>query len=353
MEWSKIHSFYISRELVVDYKVLGGNDLKNFIKKLKEKILKEENIEYEEAKELLKISVDDTEMLDELCNSANEIRKVFCGERFDLCTITNAKSGRCSEDCKYCAQSKYFKTGIEEYSLISKEKALEEAKKVESEGAHRYSLVTSGRGIGKNSKEIELLEETYNLLTKDTKLSLCASHGICDEEVLRRLYRAGVKTYHHNLETSRDFYGNICTTHTYDERINTIKLAQKVGLQVCSGGIWGLGESDEDRLKMGFELKRLGVFSVPINILTPIPGTPLENSKPVNEKEILRMIAIYRFILPKAYLRYAGGRIKLGELQEKGIKSGINSALTGNFLTTTGTTIQKDKEMISRNGYEV
>lgn len=327
--------------------------MKEIIKILKEKVLNKEKITYEEAKKLLEISIEDNEELEELCNSANEIRDKFCGKNFDLCTIVNAKSGKCSEDCKYCAQSAHFKTGADVYPLISKEKALEEAVKVEKEGAHRYSLVTSGRGINKNSCEIKKLEEIYSNLKEKTKLSLCASHGICSEEVLRRLYNSGVKTYHHNLETSREYYPNICTTHTYEERIRTIKLAQKVGLQVCSGGIWGLGESEEDRIKMAFELRELGVFSIPINILMPIKGTPLENNLPLNPKDILKMIAIYRFILPNVYLRYAGGRIKLGEFQEKGILSGINSALTGNFLTTTGTTIESDKEMVRRNGYEI
>lgn len=327
--------------------------MKDLILKLKNRVLNREKITYEEAKLLSQIDTTDEEILEELCKSADEIREKFCGNYFDLCTITNAKSGRCSEDCKYCAQSAYFKTGVAEYSLISKEKALEEAIKVDEEGAHRHSLVTSGRGLKGDSKELIALEEIYVYLRENTNLSLCASHGICDETALKRLYSAGVKTYHHNLETSREYYGNICTTHTYDERIETIKNAQKVGLQVCSGGIWGLGESEEDRLKMAFELESLGVFSVPINVLMPIPGTPLENNKAIEPKEILKMIAIYRFVLPKAYLRYAGGRIKLGKLQEKGIRAGINSALTGNYLTTTGTTIASDKEMVKKNGYEI
>lgn len=327
--------------------------MKRFIKKLKDKILNREKIKYSEAIKLSNISIEDKEILEELCQAADEIREKFCGNSFDLCTITNAKSGKCSEDCKYCAQSAHFSTGAEVYPLISKEKALEEAKKVEIEGAHRHSLVTSGRGLKGDSIECDKLVEIYQYLKGNTNLSLCASHGISDEKALKKLFDAGVKTYHHNLESSRDFYGSICTTHTYEERIETVKLAQKVGLKICSGGIWGLGETQEDRIKMAFELQNLGVFSVPINILMPIPGTPLENNTPLEPREILKMMAIYRFILPEAYLRYAGGRIKLGELQEKGIKSGINSALTGNFLTTTGTTIESDKAMIRRNGYEI
>ena len=211
--------------------------MENFIKILERKVLNDKEITYEEAKNLLKISIDDDKLLEILYNSANEIRKKFCGNKFNLCTVTNAKSGKCSENCKYCAQSSYFNTGIESYSLISKEKALEEVKKIEEEGINRHSLVTSGRGIDKNSKDLKKLEEIYLYLKKNTSLSLCASHGICDEYALKALYNCGVETYHHNLETSRDFYKNICTTHTYEERVNTIKLAKKVGVNVLLFGV--------------------------------------------------------------------------------------------------------------------
>lgn len=327
--------------------------IKNLIIKLKNKIFLGKGITPDEAQDLMKISIDNNEDMEYLCSVADEIREKFCGDFFDLCTIINAKSGKCSENCKYCAQSSHFKTNAQVYGLVAKEKAVEEALKVQSEGAHRFSLVTSGRGLEKGDKELEKLIEIYQELKKETEVSLCASHGICDEYSLEELKKAGVTTYHHNLETSRNFYPNICTTHTYDDRVATIKKAQKAGLKVCSGGIWGLGESLQDRIDMAFELRKLGVFSVPLNILMPIPGTPLENMNPLDPKEILKTIAIYRFILPKAYLRYAGGRVNLKELQEKGIKSGINSALTGNFLTTTGTTIKSDKEMLRRNGYEI
>ena len=327
--------------------------LKNLIENLKNKVFSGKNITPDEAKELMKVSVENKEDMDKLCKAADEIREKFCGKFFDLCTILNAKSGKCSENCKYCAQSSHFKTNAQVYDLVESAKAVEEALKVQSEGAHRFSLVTSGRGLKKGDKDLEKLVNIYRDLSEKTKVSLCASHGICDEYSLSELKKAGVTTYHHNLETSRNFYPSICTSHTYDDRIETIKKAQKVGLKVCSGGIWGLGESLQDRIDMAFELQGLGILSVPLNILMPIAGTPLENVKPLDPKEILKTIAIYRFILPKAYLRYAGGRVNLKELQEKGIKSGINSALTGNFLTTTGTTIESDKEMVRRNGYEI
>ncbi len=324
-----------------------------FIKKLKNKVLNNEEITFEEAVTLINIDIENSEEMEALCESADEVRKKKCGNSFDLCTIINAKSGKCSENCKYCAQSAHFKTGAEVYPLVSKEFALDEAKKVESEGAHRFSLVTSGRGIEKNSKEITELENIYNYLRENTNLSFCASHGICDEEVLRKIHEAGVTTYHHNLESCKEYYGNVCTSHTYEDRIRTIKSAQKVGLKVCSGGIFGLGETPVQRVKMAFELKELNVFSVPLNVLMPIKGTPFENNESVHPKELLKTMAVYRFILPEAYIRYAGGRAKLGDLQEKGIRSGVNSALTGNFLTTTGSTIESDKKMIKGAGYEI
>lgn len=323
----------------------------NFIKNIKDKVLRGEKITFEEAERLIKI--DNIEELEELFTSADEIREKFCGNTFDLCTIINAKSGKCSEDCKYCAQSSHFKTNTDVYPLVSPEKALCEAKKVEGEGAHRFSLVTSGRGVDINSEELKKLEEIYTLLKNKTNLSLCASHGICSEEVLKKLHQAGVTTYHHNLETSREFYPNICSTHTFEDRTATVRAAQRAGLKVCSGGILGLGESPIDRIKLAFELRELNVDSVPINILTQISGTPLENVDNIEPIELIKTMAVFRFILPDKSLRYAGGRVKLRELQKKGIRAGINSALTGNFLTTTGNTIESDKEMIRSVGYEI
>lgn len=326
--------------------------MKNFIQQLKEQILKGYQITREDAKKLLRVSIEKEEELQELFKAADEIRVKFCGNFFNLCTILNAKSGKCSENCKYCAQSVHFKTAAEIYPLVSKEKALEAAKEVENEGAHRFSLVTSGRGLQGKEKELEQLEEIYRYLQENTDLDLCASHGICSKEALQKLKDAGVKTYHHNLESSRRFYGSICTSHSYEDRINTVKNAHEVGLQVCSGGIFGLGETEEDRIDMAFDLRELGVHSVPINILTPIPGTPLEHNEAIDPRELLKDIAIFRFILPKVAIRYAGGRVRLGEYGKLGLKGGVNSALTGNFLTTTGNTIESDKKMIRELGYE-
>ncbi|SJZ97112.1 biotin synthase [Cetobacterium ceti] len=327
--------------------------MKNFILELKKKVLNNEEITREEALKLLNLDIDkNIEDFNLLLESADEIRKTFCGDDFDLCTIMNAKSGKCPENCRYCAQSSHFKTASPVYPLVSPEEALKLAKHVEEEGAHKFSLVTSGRGL-KDNGEVDQLTEIYKTLKANTNIKLCASHGLLTETAARKLKEAGVLTYHHNLETSRDFYKEICTTHTFQDRVDTVKNAQKAGLKVCSGGIFGLGESPVDRIDMALELRELKVDSVPLNFLTPIPGTPMENFIPVEPKEILKTIAIYRFILPNIYIRYAGGRLQLGELQVLGLKGGINSALTGNFLTTTGSTIASDTKMAKEMGFDV
>lgn len=326
--------------------------MREFVHQLKNKVLEGYFVTREDIAKLLSISIEKEEDLRELLKEANEIREKFCGDFFNLCTILNAKSGRCSENCRYCAQSAHFKTNADVYPLVSKEVALEAAKEVEVEGAHRFSLVTSGRGLQGKEEELDKLQEIYKYLQENTNLDLCASHGICSKEALQKLKDAGVKTYHHNLESSRRFYPSICNSHSFEDRVNTVKYAHEVGLQVCSGGIFGLGETEEDRMDMAFDLRDLGVHSVPINILTPIPGTPLEKNEAIDPRELLKDIAIYRFILPKVAIRYAGGRVKLGEYAKLGLQGGVNSALTGNFLTTTGNTIESDKKMIKELGYE-
>ncbi|QIX86819.1 biotin synthase BioB [Campylobacter ureolyticus] len=320
----------------------------SFISDLANSVIKTEDITKEDA---LKLACSSD--LEELLENADKIRKHFCKNNFNLCSIINAKSGKCSENCKYCAQSAHFKTNSPNYSLLSDDIIFKEALKFEEKGVHRFSLVMSGKGVKDNSDELNRLEEIYKYLTKNSKIHLCGSFGIVGLETLKKLKNAGLKTYHHNLETSRRFFPKICSTHTYDDRINTIKNAKLAGLDVCSGAIFGMGENLEDRINLAFDLKKLNVSSVPLNILTPIKGTPLENLPPLPKDEILKSIAIFRFILPKAYLRYAGGRNNLGEFVETGLKGGINSALTGDFLTTKGDGVESDKNMVLKNGFEI
>ena len=289
-----------------------------------------------------------TTPLDELQTGAALIQKNFCGNHVDLCTIINGKSGRCSENCKYCAQSARHKTGIDEYDFLPAEKILEVALANEKAGVNRFSIVTSGRAL--DGKNFERAIETYKVLRDKLKIDLCASHGILSAEQLKRLRAAGVNRYHHNLETSRRFFPQICTSHTYDDRIKTIKLAQAAGLEVCSGGIIGMGETWQDRIDMAFELAALEIKSIPINVLTAIKGTALENMPRLSAEEILRTIAIFRYINPTADIRFAAGRKFLPDKGASALLNGASAAITGNMLTTPNNNILSDLKLLAALG---
>ncbi|MBR6342312.1 MAG: biotin synthase BioB [Selenomonadaceae bacterium] len=286
--------------------------------------------------------------LEELQAAAGEVQRVFCGTHVDLCTILNGRSGRCSEDCKYCAQAACHPTGIEEYPFLAAEKIIENAKANQRAGVNRFAIVTSGRAL--QGREFDLAIAAYEKMRSILTIDLCASHGILSREQFHRLREAGVTSYHHNIETSRRFFPHICTTHTYEDRIRTIKIAQEEGLQVCSGGIIGMGETWQDRLDMAFELQGLGIGSIPINTLMPIPGTPLAKQAPLAGEEILRTIAIFRLINPRANIRLAAGRKLLPENGATAFLHGASASITGNMLTTSGTTIKEDREMLQRLG---
>lgn len=313
------------------------------VQKLKEKILLGEKIKKEDAMALVEAD------LEELCQTANQIREHFCGKGFDICSIINGKSGKCSENCKYCAQAGCYDSELESYPLLSTEKIVEGAKHDSEQGVLRYSIVTSGKRLSK--EEIDRLCESIQAVKRDVGIEVCVSAGLLDEEDFNKLKSVGVSRIHNNLETSRRYFKDICTTHTYDDKIDTIKAAQKTGLSVCSGGIMGIGETMEDRIDMALTLRELGIRSVPINMLNPIPGTPLGNNKILNEKEMRRIVAIYRFILPDASIRLAGGRGLMGDKGVNCFKSGANATISGDMLTTSGITIAKDMNMIEELGF--
>ena len=285
-----------------------------------------------------------TTPLEKLQEGARLIQKHFCGNHVDLCTIINGKSGRCGEDCKYCAQSARHHTGVEEYDFLSAEKILAVALANEKAGVNRFSIVTSGRAL--SEKDFEKAVETYKILRDNLKIDLCASHGILDAEQLKRLRATGVTSYHHNLETSRRFFSHICTTHTYDDRIKTIKLAQAAGFCVCSGGIIGMGENWQDRIDLAFELADLGIKSIPVNVLMAIKGTALENLKPLPTEDILRTIAIFRYINPTANIRLAAGRKFLPDCGASALLHGASASITGNMLTTSSNNIEDDMKLL-------
>ncbi len=288
--------------------------------------------------------------LEELCTAADEIRKEFCGDKFDICTIINGKSGRCSENCKYCAQSAFYKTEINEYPLLGSDEIVEHALYNHSRGVHRYSIVTSGKAL--SDDEIDSVCDSIKKIKEACDISVCGSFGLLNKEQFLRLKDAGLERVHNNLESSENYFGKVCTTHNYQDKKSAINAAHEAGLEICSGGIMGLGESMEDRIDMALTARELGVCSVPINMLNPISGTPLENSQVLDNDTMRRVTAIYRFILPKAAIRLAGGR---GLLDDKGkacFESGANSAISGDMLTTSGTTIKSDMQLLKSIGYK-
>lgn len=290
--------------------------------------------------------------LKELCQGADKIREAFVGEKVDLCSIINGRSGRCPEDCKYCAQSAHNHTACEIYDFLPEEKIIEACKMNESEGVNRFAIVTAGRAL--SGEEFEKAIHAYETMKKECKIDLCASMGFLTKEQLHRLHEAGVTSYHHNIETSRRNFPNICTTHTYDMKIETLKMVKEEGMCACSGGIIGMGETWEDRLDMAISLAELGIDSIPINALMPIKGTPLENQEQLTEDDILRTIAFFRYINPDANIRLAAGRALLTNDGETAFESGASATITGNMLTTVAcATIRSDRKMLQDMGRDV
>lgn len=286
---------------------------------------------------------------EELWNSADRLRQHFHGSRFALCSIINAKSGRCSENCRFCAQSGHHQTKIDEYDIIDTDKALEIARDNDHHEVHRISLVTSGRSTG--DETLDKLEHIYGSIREATMMKLCGSLGLLTSEKVQRLKDMGVVRYHCNLEASRNFFPTICTTHTWEEKVETIRLAREAGMSICSGGIIGMGETMEDRIDLALELRELEVNSIPINIMTPIPGTPLGDVDPLSVEEVLTTIALFRFICPHAVIRIAGGRQQLGKDQYRCFMAGANGAMVGNYLTTTGSSIEEDLRNFTVMGF--
>ncbi len=312
-----------------------------------DKILEEEDLSSEELNNISENA--DTESL---LKSANYIRKVMKGSQADLCAAINIKSGRCSEDCRYCSQSGFYNTHTKIYDMVDYEKVWEFAEHSRINGIRNLGLSSSGGALSQLDKE--KLLSIYQKLSSRSEINLCGAHGILkDEEEARQLKEAGLDTYEHNLQTSKRYYPNICTTHSYEERINTIKFAINAGLKVCSGGIIGLGENMTDRIDMAILLRDLGVLSVPINILNPVPGTPCGDKPiPLTKEEALRSMAIFRLALPKANLIYGAGRNFMGTDQSQAFSAGLNGIVVGNFLTIQGNSIAEDIALLKEQGLE-
>lgn len=318
------------------------------INNLAEKVLSGKGISQENAFYLASTGRD---KLFDLFAAASRIRERFRGSRVELCSIINAKSGECPEDCTYCAQSAYSDTDAPVFPLVREEIVLEKVKEAKDAGVKRFCIVTSGKKI--DNKELSAIAD---MVAKIRKLGIlpCATLGLLDKKDLSMLKDSGLERYHHNLETSERFFPEMCTTHTYYDKLKTIEDVQSLGLSLCSGGIFGIGEEWQDRIEMAFSLKKINPDSVPINFLIAVRGTPLENADLLEPFDALKIISIYRFILPDKEIRICGGRRQtIKEFNSMVFMAGADSLLTGNYLTTTGTAYEDDLSLIKHYGLNI
>ncbi|MBD3379070.1 MAG: biotin synthase BioB [Candidatus Omnitrophica bacterium] len=283
--------------------------------------------------------------LDELIFMANKARREGIGAFIETCGIINAKSGACGEDCRFCAQSSHYSSSIKKYPLKDIDTIVSSARKAKSNGSKKFGIVTSGNSL--SDEELEIVCGAVSVISKDVGISPCASLGALSYGAFRKLKESGLQRYHHNIETSGNFYPNIVSTHVYGERVATIISAKKAGLEVCSGGILGMGESWSDRIDMAFLLKELDVESVPLNFLVPIKGTPMENTPPISPHDAIRTIAIFRILLPDKTIKVVAGRESvLKDHQEDIFAAGANGMLVGGYLTIQGRSVAEDVALL-------
>ena len=326
-----------------------------WLQALADRVIAGERLDRETAIALTEIEGEEKILL--LCEAADRVRQACCGNTVDLCSIINIKSGNCSENCNFCSQSAHHPgENAPVYGLKPVEEILTQAKAAEAAGARRFCLVSQGRGLKYNSPKSDEFAQILTAVRRilaETSVKPCCALGEVTREQAEELRAAGVTRYNHNLEASERFYDRIVTTHTWRDRVETVKNLKAAGIQACTGGIVGLGESWHDRVDLALALRELEVESIPINFLTPRPGTPLGDRPKISPYEALKAIAIFRLLLPDRILRYAGGREAiLGELQAQGLKSGINAMLVGHYLTTLGQPPERDREMLASLGLE-
>ena len=316
--------------------MMGMTVTKNyaFLQELTDGVIKGYTVTGDEALRIFSLKTQEEIVM--LMAHATVLRNLFKGLQIDLCGVVNAKSGRCAEDCIFCAQSAHHKTDVKTYPLLDVDELVRSAGEAFSSGAHRFGLVTSGKGITSKA-ELDTLCQALEQIAQKTDLTPCASLGVLNHEQLKVLSAAGLKRYHHNLETAESFFPKICSTHSYQERLKTVRAAQEAGLEVCSGALFGLGETEEQRIELAFALRELNVDSIPLNFLNPVSGTPLEHYPVLGPLEILKIIALFRFVLPEKDIRVCGGReVGLRTLQPLMYVAGANGTMVGNYLTTSG-----------------
>ncbi len=320
------------------------------IKQAADRVLEGGEITFEEAKRF--IEFDTWPEVLELASHATRIREKFTGNDVDLCALVNAKSGQCAENCGFCSQSGHHNTGVTTYPLMDPDQIVARAKQAKEFGAKRFCIVTATRGL--SDKDLPVLCEAVRRVKEETGLVPECSLGFVTDEQLSQLKAAGMTRYNHNLETAESNFPNICTTHTYQDRLNTLKQLKKQGLEICSGGILGLGESREERIRLAFELAEFEVECAPINVLNPRPGTPLAGTTPPDPLEVIKTIAVFRFILPKSKLELGGGReVNLRDFQSLAFLAGANSLIIGGYLTTSGRQPANDVRMLQDLGFAV
>ena len=292
--------------------------------------------------------------LEALLTRAKAVREAVHGREVSLCGITNAKSGRCPEDCGFCSQSAHFKdTGAPEYGMVSAREIADHARAAEAAGAREFSIVTSGTRLSRES-ELAELERAIRLVRSETTVEPCASLGLMRKPELERLREAGLEHFHHNLETARSHFANVCSTHGYDEQLETIRAAKELGFKLCTGGILGMGESPEQRVELAETIRDLGVDCVPVNFLNPRPGTPMADLQAITPEECLAAVAVFRLMMPAAHIFVMGGReVNLGPLQDRIFDAGADGTMVGNYLTSAGTQPSDVVAMIRRQGLEV
>ena len=315
------------------------------VQKLKQKVMDGKEITKEEAMTLAEAD------LDELCQAADEIRKHFCGNVFDICSCINVKGGKCSEDCKFCPQSCFNdKVEVKPHTLIGSDQMLEEAAYMAQKGVVRCDLVSSGRRLPKD--DVRKIVQDIERIRKETGIAVCCSFGLLDREDCEMLKKAGITRLHNNLESSRTFFTGVCSSHSTDDKMATLRAARAAGLTLCSGCLINLGESMEDRIELALMERELGVKSIPVNVLNPIKDSPFEDRKPMTNEEFCRTVAVFRFLLPDASIRLAAGRVFIEDPGKRALSSGANAAITGDFLMTGGMSIDSDMAMAKELGYE-
>jgi len=291
------------------------------------------------------------EDFDDLLYWANRIRQKFFGNKIKVCSIVPGRLGGCNQDCKFCAQSARYETSFKETKTLTDEEILNAAGKAKQKGVPNFGIVYSGKTI--SEKELQRLEKLIAKIKNEIGIGVCGGFGIINYEQAVRLKKAGLARYNHNLETSRNHFKNIVTPHDYDSRIETVKAAKKAGLGLCTGGLFGIGETDADRIDMAILIRELEVDMVPMNFLHPIAGTPMGNMPTMQPRQILRLIALYRFILPKVHIKAAGGRkLNLRDMQSWIFYAGATSIISGDYLTTAGRAVEEDLQMIKDLGLE-